>query len=343
VNNIIATFDTSVGTLNTGDRIIMEAVEEVIHEIVKDTNIFLYRIGTHSRISPEQKDILKNAKLKIVGGTNLFRMHYTPFISKYNPWKIGFFDIPFLYNSLFLGVGTTVISPSKTNFGRFKKNLAFKYSRYMWNQILAKDIPHSVRDEETLVMLQEIGIKNVINTGCPTIWNLTAEHCKKIPIKKGKDVVLTITGKKSEKQAFEYLKVALNNYNNVYLWPQSIVDYDYLIPLFEASKNRLKVIPSSLNSYDDLLENNDSIDYIGTRLHGGIRALQHKKRTIIIAIDSRALSFRRDFNLPVIDKSELENLEKLINSDIKTEVHLNEGKIIEFKDALRNYILENLN
>ena len=32
----------------------------------------------------------------------------------------------------------------------------------MWNQILAKDIPHSVRDEETLVMLEEIGIKLII-------------------------------------------------------------------------------------------------------------------------------------------------------------------------------------
>ena len=65
MNNIIATFDTSVGTLNTGDRIIMEAVEEVIYGIMEETNIFLYRMGTHSRISPEQKDILKNARLSL--------------------------------------------------------------------------------------------------------------------------------------------------------------------------------------------------------------------------------------------------------------------------------------
>ena len=59
--------------------------------------------------------------------------------------------------------------------------------------LLSKTYLHSVRDEYTKDMLERIGIKNVINTGCPTMWSLTEEHCKQIPIKKSNSVVFTIT------------------------------------------------------------------------------------------------------------------------------------------------------
>jgi polysaccharide pyruvyl transferase WcaK-like protein len=80
------------------------------------------------------------------------------------------------------------------------------------------------------------------------------------------------------------------------------------------------------------------LDYIGTRLHGGIRALQHKRRSIIIAIDSRAKSFKNDFNLPVIDKDNLNQLSKMINSNFKTEIILKKDRINEFKTKLTEFI-----
>ena len=51
----------------------------------------------------------------------------------------------------------------------------------------------------------------------------------------------------------------------------------------------------------------ENIDYVGTRLHAGIRALQHKKRTIIIGIDNRAIEKAKDFNLTVIDRKNIKN------------------------------------
>lgn len=89
-----------------------------------------------------------------------------------------------------------------------------------------KEIPHSIRDQETCEVLERIGIKNVINTGYPSLWDLDENHCKNIPTKKGKNVILTITGKKLRIYIsnLKYLEITTENYEKVFMWPQSIVD-----------------------------------------------------------------------------------------------------------------------
>lgn len=134
------------------------------------------------------------------------------------------------------------------------------------------------------------------------------------------------------------LSIVAKNYNKVYIWPQSIFDYKYIKSYLEETRVSAEIIPATLRAYDNLLESEKSIDYIGTRLHGGIRALQHKKRSIIIAIDSRAESFKRDFNLPVLNKNDLKELDKLINTKFKIKIALNEEAISSFKSTLKNYI-----
>ena len=39
---------------------------------------------------------------------------------------------------------------------------------------------HSVRDSFSEQMLNSMGITNVINTGCPTMWGITKELCQDI-------------------------------------------------------------------------------------------------------------------------------------------------------------------
>ena len=39
-----------------------------------------------------------------------------------------------------------------------------------------------------------MGIQNVLNTGCPTMWRLTPEYCATIPTQKAKNVVFTLSG-----------------------------------------------------------------------------------------------------------------------------------------------------
>lgn len=56
--------------------------------------------------------------------------------------------------------------------------------------------------------------------------------------------------------------------------------------------------------------------------HGGIYALRHKKRAIIISIDERARSISADTGLITIEKDTLDELPSLINSEFETRLNI---------------------
>jgi len=181
---------------------------------------------------------------------------------------------------------------------------------------------HSVRDSYAEQQLKNVGISNVVNTGCPTTWVLTETHCSEIPIKKGKDAVVVLTDYSRNELDSAMLKFVCANYHKVYFWCQGTQDYEYLESLGFTSK--VDVIPSSLAAYRQLLSDKTlSLDYVGTRLHGGIYALKHKRRSIIIGVDHRANEMGKDLNLPVVDRYALDGeLEEKIINDFEIKVNL---------------------
>ena len=127
----------------------------------------------------------------------------------------------------------------------------------------------------------------------------------------------------------------LRNYSKVYFWIQGDNDLDY----FNRMRNteQVKVIPPSVEAYDTLL-NQDDIDYIGTRLHGGIYAMRHKKRAIIIAIDERAREINKANQLNCIELGEVfDKLEQMVNCDFATEIEMPFDDISRWK---RQFISE---
>ena len=84
--------------------------------------------------------------------------------------------------------------------------------------------------------------------------------------------------------------------------------------------NKIQVLPQSLEGYDNLLKSSDDLDYIGTRLHAGIRALQFKRKSIIVGIDNRSKEISKDINLPIINRKEMRKLNDLIYKDIETKI-----------------------
>lgn len=89
----------------------------------------------------------------------------------------------------------------------------------------------------------------------------------------------------------------------------------------------INVIERSLSAYTAFLRKTQ-VDYVGSRLHGGIHALQNGRRTIIIAVDNRATEIKKDTNLPVIAVEDVKILlEDMINSEWKTDIHLNTENI----------------
>ena len=85
-----------------------------------------------------------------------------------------------------------------------------------------------------------------------------------------------------------------------------------------------------MSEYDKLLRNHD-VDFVGSRLHGGIRALNFKRRSLIIGVDNRALEINKDTNLPFIDRSRIEDIEKWVNRSFETEINLPYDNINEWK------------
>jgi hypothetical protein len=164
--------------------------------------------------------------------------------------------------------------------------------------------------------MESLGLK-AINTGCVTMWMLTPEHCAQIPTKKADKVVFTITAGCFDDRDQQMLEILLSNYKDVYFWPQGRSDYEQYCKLIHTEK--VHVLQASKEAYDKYLTENDT-DYVGTRLHGGVYAMRHKRRAVIIAIDERARSINEKNHLNCIEKDNIQELENLLNGDIKTEI-----------------------
>ncbi len=301
--------DTSVGSLNKGDDIIMKCARHQLSDIYK--NKFVMTLPTHVppfhwyqviRRSYAQ-NLYKNAKYKFVCGTNLLTMDM---LTRFPQWNINIFNCEPLRESILVGVGA----------GRGEQ--ITNYTKKLYNKVLSHKYYHSVRDERTKRFLEDMGFK-VLNTGCPTLWSLTPELCKEIPTRKSDSVVFTLTDYSKDLVRDQLLIHILNkNYKNVYFWIQGSGDYKYF-KTFQHTEN-IKIIPPSVEEYERILQTD--IDFVGTRLHAGIFAMRNKKRSIIIAIDERARGMNETYHLNTIERSDMEDLEKMIRSEIVTHVNV---------------------
>lgn len=314
----ILMIDPAVSAVNIGDEIISESIRKQISFLLKDS--FITNISSHLPLSWNYKYAIGDCDYKFVCGSNLLMGKLN---GRFKQWHIGYQDIKFLRNSIIIGAGWWQYNN--------EPNL---YTKVLYRNILSKDYIHSVRDDYTVKMLNKVGIHNVINTGCATMWDLTPEHCAEISDKKSDTVVFTLTDyKKNVEKDKELIKILCNNYSKIYFWPQGVGDYSYFNSLNPSDD--IMVIPPNLKAYDSVLEN-ESIDYVGTRLHGGIRALQKKRRTIIIAVDNRANEKKKDFNLVCVDRNNLDDLSNLIVGGWKTDIHIPLDNIALWKAQFDN-------
>ena len=108
--------------------------------------------------------------------------------------------------------------------------------------------------------------------------------------------------------------------------------FGYKLNAKKICGNKVVFIDPSLDALDDLLQT-ESLDYVGTRLHCGIRSLQHKRRSLIIAVDNRATEMGKDFNLPVVQRNDVAiTLDKKINSVWRTDIQIDQDAINTWKN-----------
>ena len=314
-NKIISIFDTSIASYNIGNQIIMDAINLELKDMFPQA--FFIKLPT--------EDIKKNARKynyisnsSFVGGTNILNSD----IRKYRQWDLSFHNIYRLSNIILMGCG----------WYQYENIPVTTYTKWAFNRILSKKYIHSVRDEYTKRKLEKIGIK-AINTGCPTIWRLDQNILKSIsPIKKNK-VVITLTDYNRKPQRDkELLRICFQEYSEVYLFPQGTGDINYIKEL--GFLNDINFVEPNVESFNKLLESGE-VDYIGTRLHAGIRALQKSVRSFIIGIDNRATEMSLDFNLPVINETRLSKLPSKINEKYSLELNIPWNAIKEWKSQFK--------
>lgn len=309
-------FDTAINSQNMGDSIIAYYCAKALSEILAGKNVL--RVPTHTLPSEKQLAEVSRAGEKIVCGTNLITPHFEDFSNWKMPSNLkGYRDI------VTMGVG----------WGYYCDDIS-KTSKFVYRTILSKEKLHSVRDGYTERKFREMGITNVVNTGCPTLWGLTPEHCARIPQKKASRVITTLTDYDRDPEADRcMLDILKSSYKQVFVWLQGTEDDSYLQSLIDSGS--VQIIDRDLEQYTKALDMGD-VDYVGTRLHAGIHAMNRGVRTIILAVDNRAAEMGRDFNLPVIQRSDVRNqLPELIAQERTTSVVLPFNTIQQWKTQFR--------
>lgn len=304
--------DTFMASDNCGDGIIMENCMLQLSDCIDVAN--LRHVPTHRYPTDEEKKWLDTARIKILCGTNILSGH----MRNYGLWKLKP-DISIYRETLLMGVGFDS-----------KNELFDNYTKQFFHAILSKQGIHSVRDSFSERMLKSMGITNVLNTGCPTMWGLTPEHCATIPTEKATNVICTLTDYCRDKiNDKAMLDILIDNYERVYLWLQGKEDYNYVCEL--GYEGRVNFISSTLKDYDHILEETD-LDYVGTRLHAGIRALDKGHRSLIVSIDNRAECISMDTGLPIIKREDVMLcLTDRLNNSIETKITLPWRNIQIFK------------
>lgn len=301
----ILVFDTSQTSENLGDYIIMDSVNKELHDLFPDD--LLIRTTTHDTVGKFAYSWGSRTKLKFLGGSNLLSGRFTG--RNVAQWRFGFRDARRLNDIVGLALGWQ----SYREFTRLIDQPFVLAQKMLYKKSLSSRYLHSVRDSYTQKKLEEYGFRS-INTSCVTMWRLDTESLKQLPLRQSDKVVTTITDYRNNG---EYVKVyekmlatLLEMYKQVSLWIQAPPDKDLIDKLNIKDKSRIKFINPSLEAYDEALSG--EVDYIGTRLHAGIRALQHKRRALIVEVDNRATEIAKDTNLPTLPMKDIDKLKDII-------------------------------
>lgn len=315
--NIISVFDTSVSTYNLGNEIIMDSVNSQLNELFY--NDFIIRLPIED-IGTKARSYNTRALYTFVGGTNVLNGD----IWRYRQWDLTLHNIIILRRLVLMGCG----------WFQYESKSPTRYTKWALSKVLDRHTVHSVRDEYTLKKCSALGIPGLkfINTGCPTLWNLYPSIISKISPRKSDSVIFTLTDYNQKPvRDKQLISQILSNYQTVYFFPQGTGDITYIKEL--GVWDNITIIPPRISEFDRIID--AGADYLGTRLHAGIRALQRSSRSFIIGIDNRAKEMKINFNLPVVDEDSIGMLGEIVNSDYALKLNIPWDNIRLWKDQFK--------
>lgn len=298
---------------NMGDLIIMNYIIDNISEI------FPYSLlTTHS----SKDKLFIDDYLKIMfssytffGGSNFL----TSKMDVYKQFNYSFNKSMFIKNVILMGVGWWQYQDEPN-----------EYTISLLSKFMCKKYLHSVRDDYTKDMLNSVGFNNVINTSCPTIWRLGGRK----KVFKKKDALFTLTDyNKDHFNDKRMIKELAQNYRKLYFYPQGYGDLQYLNSIGHECK--VYILSRDMNSLNNLLCKNE-VDYVGTRLHCGVHALNYGVRSLVVGIDNRAIEISNETNLPVIKRGRIGEIRSWINECVEIKINVPSENISIWKRQFHN-------
>jgi polysaccharide pyruvyl transferase WcaK-like protein len=307
----IVILDTWVNDTNVGNRIILEAVEREIRSMFPHD--FVYSAPALEYIDAG-RELVSVADHVFLAGTNLLSAD----MNRTSEWRVRLRDTAWVNDVVLMGVG----------WWQYQDQAPNRYTKRLLGRLLSRDSLHSVRDSYTGARLQALGFA-AVSTSCPSTWSLTEDVCAAVPAERSGKALVTFTEYNQDPVADRRLLELLSErYERVVLWPQQYGDVAYARSL---DGRGLELIDPQLGALDDFLRS-EEVDYVGTRLHAGIRALQNRRRTLIVGVDNRALEMSRDLGLPVVRRDQLElELPRRIDSSWPTVIRLPVEAVTEWK------------
>ena len=281
----IVWLDPSLENVNAGDEIIADAVAGLDLPGLEDAP----RLTTHRLLRPSELRLVRDAKVVVVGGTNILNSR----MLSNRQWPIPpWFAASLLRKTVFLGVGWWQYQPSAS----------FPTTRLL-RSISHPDIPHSVRDSYTSTRLRGMGLR-VRMTGCPTMWGLGGREVSLAGTESEKAVV-TLTDYHFDARADRaWLEVVRSQYPAlvaVTMGPGDRAAIDELSLQME--------LPIVGHGVEGLISaRRQSRVLIGTRLHAAVRWLQLGGESMIVSVDNRATEIAQDSGLPCVPREDLESL-----------------------------------
>jgi polysaccharide pyruvyl transferase WcaK-like protein len=172
------------------------------------------------------------------------------------------------------------------------------------------------------------------------MWTLNRAHVAKINVKaktSSVECVTTITDYKADPaRDIKMLNSLLNHYESVYIWIQGAGDLSYIKSLERDLVKQLQYISPTLPAYDRFLQQQKRIDFIGTRLHAGIRALQWGHPATIVEVDNRAKEISKDTGLATWPRTaDFDELVKHHSHSYSLTIALPESDINAWIDAIK--------
>ena len=285
----VIVLDPAVDNVNAGDEIISNSVQSISKLGPNDVT----RLTTHRMLRASERKLVSDADLVILSGTNALSSR----MERFRQWFVDP-DLALRMSNklLLLGVGWWQYQQPPN-----------MYTRALFRRILTDRLPHSTRDQYTSDRISSLGFGNLM-TGCPTMWNLD-DNCQRA-LGSNDRALITVTDYKRQDPEIDrrWIAVVKENYSRVEIVGMGPGDENHF--------NQLGIsgVEWRGQGVDALEAALPGADFIGTRLHAGVRALQRGRPAAILAVDNRAVEISRSTGLNVVDRADTLGIHRAIRS-----------------------------